>query len=66
MYLCSLLQVKGVVEEIQNRAGEEINNIRPRTSNGKRGKKRGLTFLRDLNVWNEVLLTKTAPHVKEG
>jgi len=50
MYLCSLLQVKGVVEEIQNRAGEEINNIRPRTSNGKRGKKRGLTFLRDLNV----------------
>lgn len=45
-----VIQVKGVVEEIEKRAGEEINNIRPKTSNGKRGKKRELTFLRDLTA----------------
>ncbi|XP_053379057.1 uncharacterized protein LOC123526583 isoform X3 [Mercenaria mercenaria] len=39
--------VKGVVEELEKRAGEEINNIRPLTS--RKRKKREMTFLGDLD-----------------
>lgn len=40
--------VRGVVEEIEKRAGEEINSIRPRTCKTKKNKKREMTFLGDL------------------
>ncbi|XP_052213451.1 uncharacterized protein LOC127832191 isoform X2 [Dreissena polymorpha] len=40
--------VKGVVEELEKRAGEEMNNIRPRTNQGRR--KKELTFLTDLQI----------------
>jgi hypothetical protein len=44
--------VKGVVEELEKRAGEEINNIRPLTSRSRRKdkKKREMTFLGDLDI----------------
>ncbi|XP_060601784.1 uncharacterized protein LOC132755022 isoform X2 [Ruditapes philippinarum] len=44
--------VKGVVEELEKRAGDEINNIRPLTSRSRpnRRNKREMTFLGDLDI----------------
>ncbi|XP_060563536.1 uncharacterized protein LOC132722929 [Ruditapes philippinarum] len=44
--------VKAVVEEVQKRAGEEINNIRPLTTGPRKRckKKRKMTFLEDLDI----------------
>ncbi|XP_052760549.1 lim and transglutaminase domain protein ltd-1-like isoform X2 [Mya arenaria] len=39
--------VKGVIEELEKRAGEEMSQIRPKTGKGRR--RRELTFLNDLN-----------------
>lgn len=42
--------VKGVVLELETRAGDEINNIRPRTSKSRRKCNREMTFLKDIEA----------------
>ena len=48
VYIHLIFQVKGVIEELEHRAGDELNNIRPRTSRSRKNRNRELTFIEDI------------------